>query len=422
MNRSKDSTADIEKDKKDLTKRKLPDWLTGYLQYVDNTEPPLSYHIWTAIGTITSALQRKVYLRWGHETIYANQFIVLIGPSGRVRKTTALKIGKGFSTRLGLHIVPEKVTPEAFLQFMEESVDQYKEPGTGIIRTHCSVSAYSEELSVLLGQKNVHLLSNLTDLYDCTPYWKYKTKNSGNATITGVCINIIGATAPDWLPSMLPQEAIGGGWTSRVIFVVENKKRKIIANPNEVEIDIELEKSLLHDLRIINTLAGAFTMSEEAIEEYVTWYEKSEHEAERGNMAIADPRFGNYCSRRGTLVKKLSMAFAASRSNNLIIRPSDFQKSLALMEQTERKIALTFDSVGKARNSEALTAIREHISHQSKITRSQLLQIFYRDVDGPTLDAILKTLTEMKVIDKLVTNTLSNDSTYSYRKQKEKGI
>src|SRR3990170_8200696 len=75
--------------------REAGDWLSSYLEYTDNTEPPASYHLWTGISVISGVLQRKVWMEWGHELIYPNMYVVLIGPSGRCRKGTAMNIGKG---------------------------------------------------------------------------------------------------------------------------------------------------------------------------------------------------------------------------------------------------------------------------------------------------------------------------------------
>ena len=208
-------------------KRELNDWISAYLKYVENTEPPISYHTWTAVSMIAGALQRKVYLNWGHDTIYPNMYIVLIGPSGRARKGTAMNIGKDILKDIGISMTSESITREALIRDMKDAVTNFPDATTGKVRFHCSLTALSEELSVFLGQNDIKFLADLTDWYDSRDSWTYRTKGSGTDKIQGVCFNILGATAPDWLQSILPQEAVGGGFTSRIIFVVEETKAGI---------------------------------------------------------------------------------------------------------------------------------------------------------------------------------------------------
>ena len=69
--------------------RLLDDWITRYLELNDNSEPPICYHLWTAIVTIAACMQRKCYLDWGMTAIYPNFYAILVGPPGG-RKGTAM--------------------------------------------------------------------------------------------------------------------------------------------------------------------------------------------------------------------------------------------------------------------------------------------------------------------------------------------
>ena len=207
--------------------RVLNDWLSGYIEYTSGSEPPLSYHTWVGISIIAGALQRRCKLQWGFECIYPNMYVILVGPSGRARKGVALGLGKDILASTGIAMSSEAITKEALIRAMRGSITNFQ-GADGIIKFHCSITAFSEELSVFLGQNDIKFLANLTDWYDSKDKWTYETKGSGTDELQGVCFNLLGATAPDWLQSMLPQEAVGGGFTSRVIFIVEDKKGKTV--------------------------------------------------------------------------------------------------------------------------------------------------------------------------------------------------
>jgi hypothetical protein len=123
-------------------------------------------------------------------------------------------------------------------------------------------------------------------------------------------VNILGATAPDWLRSILPQEAFGGGFTSRVIFVVEESKKQIVADPR-IPIEIQqMRPALVHDLEIINSMTGEMVFQEDTMAIYTEWYTRQSK-----SPVIKDPHFAGYCERRAIHVLKLSMICSASRSN-----------------------------------------------------------------------------------------------------------
>ena len=145
--------------------RELSNWLDSYLEYTDNTESPISYHTWCGLSVIAGALQRKVYLQWGlAETIYPNLYVVLIGTSGRTRKGTAIGIAKSMLKDLpGISVVPESSSGrQAMIAAMKRANANFQDPIDGKIKFHCSVTAFSEELSVFLGQGDIAYLSNLT--------------------------------------------------------------------------------------------------------------------------------------------------------------------------------------------------------------------------------------------------------------------
>ena len=91
------------------------DWITAYLKYTENTEAPKSYHTWTAISCIAGALARKVYFEFGSDKKHPNFYIILVGPSGKVRKGLALGIGEDIFKQLNLELAAEAITREALL-------------------------------------------------------------------------------------------------------------------------------------------------------------------------------------------------------------------------------------------------------------------------------------------------------------------
>lgn len=58
--------------------RHRTDWLTSFLEFTENSEPPPTYRLWTALSVIAACLRRKVKLDLGMLTFYPNFYIILV--------------------------------------------------------------------------------------------------------------------------------------------------------------------------------------------------------------------------------------------------------------------------------------------------------------------------------------------------------
>lgn len=385
-----------------MTERVLSDWLDSYLEYTKNTESPISYHIWCGLSVIAGALQRRVYLKWGlGRTVYPNVYVVLVGPSGRTRKGVAIGIAKEFLRNVvGVTVTPESSSgKQAMIMAMKRAISTYQDPTDGVVKMHSAVTAFSEELAVFLGQGDISYLSSLTDWYDSKDEWEYETISRGKDTLQGLCLTLVGGTAPDWIQSMIPQEALGGGFTSRIIFIVEEKKRQLIPEYLPTQEEIEQQAKLREDLDRIGNLMGEVTMEDATKKLYTDWYCEQDRLLDEQKPPIQDSRFAGYCERRATHLQKLMIICSASRGDDLKLTPADFNRALALLTAAEANMHKTFGGLGKARISDGSNTVMDFIKQMGITTRSALLQKFFRDIEPMELEKIETQLVQMHVIE-----------------------
>jgi hypothetical protein len=281
---------------------------------------------------------------------------------------------------------------------MKRAMANYEDPYDGKIKIHCSLTAFSEELSVFLGQGDTKYLANLTDWYDSTDSWTYETIGRGTDSLQGICFNLAGGTAPDWIQSMLPQEAIGGGFTARIIFIVEESKGQTVPKHDMTQEELDLREKLVRDLERISYLKGRFFFTPAGEKAYVDWYTQQDELLTKGKPAVEDNRFASYCERRATHLRKIMMIASASRGDSLEISGEDFTRAEDILRRAERKMHRTFGGLGQAKYSDATEHILDYIKAMGTTTRKVLLARFYRDVDGPTLHTIEETLVQMGAI------------------------
>lgn len=363
------------------------------MELTENTEPPTNYHRWCAIAILSAALRRKCFLRWGPDTIYPNVYVVLVGPSGRARKGTALNVVRRLLKEAKLPMTADAITPEGLASEIERFRSNAKDG-----EQHCSVLCMSSELNVFLKTRDDSMHINLTDWYDCPDTWVYKTKNKGEANLTNVYVVLLSATAPEWIPTIFPLQAIGGGLTSRIIFVVEEKKRQSIPIPIQTQREIQLFADLQHDLELIALLDGEFRMTDEAVGFYADWYTRQETKMAQGNYPVQNKLFYGYCDRRATHLRKLGIIISAADSDDRMITHHHISKALDLLELTEAQMPRAFGGVGRAKNAEVIYRAAQIIQDKGEIYRFELMRILGYDVDSETINDIEETLVKMNLM------------------------
>jgi len=167
--------------------RRLNDWIKNYIQYTEYSESPLSYHTWAGVFCLASALQRKVYMQWGHTTIYPNQYIILVGPSGRARKGEAITTARSLIEELNIPLISDDNSPEAVILDMKRSTTNFTDAISGAVRLQSAVSCFAEELAVFTGYQNSAFLAYLTQWYDSRDKWVRRTKHQGTDEIVPGC-------------------------------------------------------------------------------------------------------------------------------------------------------------------------------------------------------------------------------------------
>jgi hypothetical protein len=379
-----------------MSERNLTDWIDGFMALTENSEPPLLYRRWSAISTIASALQRKVRIDLGISlTIYPNFYIVLVGPSA-TGKGTAMRYSYDILKEISsIRMAAQATSIQAIIRRMKETNLTDLDAITGKQQYHSSMTIFSEEFTVFLGYHNMELMAALCDWFDCRDRWSYDTIKRDKEEIIGVWVNILGGTTPDNIQSSFPMEAIGGGLTSRIIFVNEEKRGKLVIFPAATTAEIELQQYLIQDLERIALLSGQAKFTEGAMKFYADWCIKAEK-----SPPFQDRKFDGYNGRRRRHLNALAMICSASRSDKLVISESDIQRASSLLLEVEVKMGTVFRGIGRSDISALINDAVTFISSSAtdEIPLWQFMRRFEGDIDKFTLDRVLRTLEAAKYI------------------------
>jgi hypothetical protein len=253
--------------------------------------------------------------------------------------------------------------------------------------THSSLTIVSKELSVFLGTGNHDLLSLLTDLYDCPMRWEYKTKGSGTNRVEKVWLNMLAASTPTWLVGSIPLTAIGGGFTSRVIFVVEEDVRRKTAVPMFTDKEIRLGDELRLMLEKISMCSGEMALTQNAMEFFEKWYNED-------NIKLDDPRFAGYSERKHIHALKVAMILSICESLEGKLKKHHLEYAIKLLTEIEGRMVKAFGAVGRSPIALDLDEIMTIMQGCETIERYQLMKHVRMNVHPREFDTCMKLLVD----------------------------
>ena len=366
---------------------KEENWIDKYMRYTNNTETSDLFREWVGVSVLASVLQRKIWLDLGHLIVYPNMYIVLIGPPGKARKGTAIKPGLKLLNELGIQLGAESITREQIIRRMVAARKVISLPEDDSIISHSSFTVIAPELTVFLGYNNPKFLSDLTDWFDCADTWRYETKNMGIDEIVGVWFNLLGATTPGLLQSALPQDAIGGGLTSRMIFVYSDGAGKIVPIPFITPEELKLREDILIELEERYVMSGIIKPTKEFLEAWVDWrYYAETHKP--FDVEILMP----YVERRPIHLLKLSLIMNAARTTSLILDVQDLEAAKNLLERTEKLMPKAFSGIGARSDATILENMMTTIARLKSVDYKILRHKFLFDTDEDQFDKMLQSL------------------------------
>lgn len=376
--------------------RRLDNWLNHYVKLMENTEPAKQFDVWTGYSIIAAALRRKVSLQLGRLVYYPNIYVVFVAEPGVARKTQAIKYGVNFlSTIPEIKTSADSSTKEAMTDDMENSALDDLTPAGDTLR-HSSLNIISKEFESFLGQKkeNTRMLTALTDLFDCPDEWTSRTRHGTSNKIIRPWLNLLAATTPDSLANSLPASAVGGGLTSRIMFIWADKKKRSVAIPFMTPEEVKLKEMLEKDLYEISRMSGDYIMTADCIRKWTDWYDAYD-EDETTDRICPEKSFSGWYSRKPTYILKIAMLRAAATSNRLVIDWEHCREAIEEIRNVELMMGNAFKAIGRSEISGDVDSVLQIIRQAKVISEKQLMSMVWKDLDSAkfenVIDTILKT-------------------------------
>lgn len=307
-------------------------------------------HFWCAVSAIAGALRRKVWIDQAYFKWHCNMYICLVAPPGIVSKSTTASVAMSILRKVpGIKFGPDVVTWPALVSAFADATEGFEYNGE--IHAMSAMTLESSEFGNLLNPQDKEMVDLLVSLWDGKQgSFEKHTKHSGKDSIENPWINLIACTTPAWIAGNFPEYMIGGGFTSRTIFVYADAKAKYVAYPGLVvpkDLANQAEK-LAEDLAQISHLAGEYRLTEDAVAWGEKWY-KTHYSTRAVNLDL--DRFGGYLARKQTHIHKLAMILAASGGASMFITEEHLHIAHQMVTDLEPDMQFVFSKIGRSDTS-----------------------------------------------------------------------
>jgi hypothetical protein len=369
--------------------RRCKNWLLDFARWtLPRSEAPESFITWTGLFNLSSALRRHVqvpkkYL--GSWNAAPNLYVLFIAGAGKARKSTTTNYTEELihDVMPKITAAPEIITKENLLADLVKSPD-------------ASMYILAPEFGEFIVKSGVDMYGFLTNIYDGKKHISASTLSRGAEFAERPCVNLLGATTPEWVAANMPESVIGGGFASRVIFIFEERVRRRQLYYEGLDQDAleVIRKNLVADLEhIANNLYGDFRLEEEAKEFMESWYRET-----ADSYSEADYKMHGFFERLPAHIHKVAMLIHVAYSDELVLTLGDFQRAIMLLKQVEQKLPQTFQAIGKNPYTVDMNRILAFIEEKGATTFSEIRARFYHAATPSMLTELVNGLADMGMI------------------------
>lgn len=368
--------------------RKCKNWLVDYARWaLPRSEAPESFIFWTGLYNLAAAVRRHVYVpkeMLGSWECYPNLYVMFIAGAGKARKSTTVNYTEELVDEVpNITRSPELITKESLMSTIANSPD-------------VSIHITAPEFGEFIVKSGPDMYGFLTNAYDGKRRLGSSTVTRGAELAERPCVNLIGATTPEWVAANMPESVIGGGFASRVIFLFEERvrRRQLYYESLNHEALEKIRLDLVADLtHIALNLNGKFRLTDDAKEFMEGWYDET-----ADNYSEADYKMHGFFERLPAHVHKVAMLLHVAYSDDLVLTIEDFQKAIMLLKQVEHKLPQTFQSIGKNPYTVDMGRIMSFINERKKIDKREIRARFYHAATPAMLDELINGLGAMGYI------------------------
>jgi hypothetical protein len=305
---------------------------------------------WSAISTIAAVLEQKVWIRTSRP-LYPNLYTLILGHPG-VGKTRTIREARSYVIDLpDFHLAPVSLTFASLVDSLvlaKRMLVRLPDPPM----EYNSMFIAADELGAFVSKYDDEMIAGLSAFYDPDPYSQTRRTRDLKLSIKSPQLNMLCGSTPSNLMKFMPEGAWDQGFTSRLIMIFSDER---IVGDDFAPKATNHSSSLEHDIRIINSLTGEFTVTNDYRNAVNDW-------RAMGEIPVPNhPKLLHYVTRRRAHLYKLSMVASIDRDSSLVLTKEDFNTAMGWLLEAESFMPEIFKAGASNADAQALDEIKYFI-------------------------------------------------------------
>lgn len=382
-------------------------FIDDFMTLTEGLPTPQLFRLWSAIGTLSCAMERRLYIRSARKILHPNLYIMLIGPPAS-GKSVALEPAKNLLRSINkFKISPSSLTKSSLIDSLYNAHSTLTTLNGPIEQS--SLSIIVDELGVFMSEHDLSFISVLNDIWGNPQNYseQRRTVNAGKVKdLINPQINLLVGTQPAFLASILPEEAWGMGLMSRVIMIYSNTAPTLEDLFAEEDNKFSyLENSLKKYLKEISQLHGNFEITDEA-KGILNKYHKAGYPPKPDHFKLQ-----HYCPRRGMQLLKLCMVASIADDLSKIINRDHVLRAMDWLIQAEALMPDVFNDMTLKNDSEIIRDVHYWLYKEYKNTNkavhiSRINEYLSHKVPVEKIPRIIEIAEKSNVIERIEGTTL----------------
>lgn len=361
------------------------------MEAAEKLDSPKIFRRWAAIATVAAALEQRVWMTTNRGVLVPNVYCFLVANPGVGKTITIAEVERYYLEIPEPHKAPTSLTGASLVDALVKAkrfVPEVKDPrdGEGPL-DYNSMFITADEITAFMHDHDARTVGLMSAFYDPREYGEWRRGNDLKLKIRYPQLNILCGTTPSNLMKLMPEYAWDQGFTSRVVMVFSDERGE---GDDFSTMDTSLNPALVHDLRVISSLVGPFTVSQQYVDAVTDWRRAGQ------SPCPTHPKLLHYATRRRVHLYKLSMVSAVDRSDGLAIVREDFDRALSWLLEAEATMSDIFKAGTGGADQKAMDEIFHYVlmscAGGRKIAGYKIVNFAKARLPLTSIDKVIKTM------------------------------
>lgn len=380
------------------------------MDYTKDVNSPEIFRLWSAITAMAAAMERRCWTQTKQGLLYPNLFTMLVSSPG-IGKTEAIKRAEEILTYSDkISVTPQSMTRASLIDTLKASTHVMLDRN-GKTTDYHSLALVVDELGTMISAHDLEFLSVLNKLFDCPHVHRERRRhfNEGKEIIISQPqLNILAGSQPAFLAHLLPEEAWGMGFTSRMLLIYAGQPAEAQDVFGESEDLADVGEALAMAYQFKAEANGPFQWTPEAKRIFNAW------KAKKCEPIPEHSKLVHYLPRRHIYAIKLAMVSSLSRGLDLEVLEDDMTRGLDWLLAAEQVMPDIFREMAGKSDSDTLMELHYYMwqtmtqrkakGKPGNVTEGEMYNFLRNRIPGEKIGRIIEVADRAKIIVRDVTD------------------